>query len=347
MKKVLQHRAVYHILFWVGIIVYWGWGFGASNNYKLTFLFVLLQLPGHLLVVYPLLYFLIPRYLIKKQYLFFLLGFSGLLVVAASYNFLVCVILNTPPGIVRGTPMPYIHVAAIAGSIKLVKHWYQQQQKTAEAQKERLVAELELLKSQIHPHFLFNTLNNLYAHTLSQSLQSPEIVLKLSQLLRFMIYDTKSEFIPLNKEIELLKNYVDLEHLRYGDRLDMSISITGESAGKMIAPLLLLPFVENGFKYGTSNQLDTCWINLHIDVEDELMYFKLVNSKDPDLKTEEFPMARGIGLKNVKRRLELLYPGAYNLIIKDEGDMFLVSLTLPLKESKKLHAVRSMDSAIC
>src|SRR5215203_4419493 len=347
MKKILQHRAVYHILFWVGIIVYWGWGFGTSNNYKLTFLFGILQLPGHLLVVYPLLYLLIPRYLIKKQYLFFLLGFSGLLVAAASYNYLVCVILNTPQGIVRGTPMPYIHVAGIAGSIKLVKHWYQAQQKTAEVQKERLIAELELLKSQIHPHFLFNTLNNLYAHTLSQSAQSPEIVLKLSQLLRFMIYDTKSEFIQLNKEVELLKNYVDLEQLRYGNRLDISISVTGESEGKMIAPLLLLPFVENSFKYGTSNQLDTCWINLDIDIEDERMYVKLVNSKDPDLKTDGFPTARGFGLSNVKRRLELLYPNAYSLVIKDEEDMFLVSLTLPLREFKKLHSVKSLHSTIC
>ena len=266
---------------------------------------------------------------------------------AALYNNLICVILNAPPPITRFTPLPYIHIAGIAGSIKLAKHWYQEQQKTAEAQRERLVAELELLKSQIHPHFLFNTLNNLYAHTLSQSAQSPEIVLKLSQLLRFMIYDTKSEFISLQREVEILKNYIDLEQLRYGNRLDMSVSITGESAGKMMAPLLLLPFVENSFKYGTSNQLDTCWINLQIDVEDDRLYFKLVNSKDPDLNTGEFHTSRGFGLSNVKRRLELLYPGTHSLVIKDEEDMFLVSLTLPLGSSKELHALKSMDAAIC
>jgi LytS/YehU family sensor histidine kinase len=232
--------------------------------------------------------------------------------------------------------LPFIHVGGIAASIKLLKHWYLQKERTIEAEQKRTVAELKLLKAQLHPHFLFNTLNNLYSHTLEFSPKSPEIVLKLSALLRFMIYESNASGIPLAKEIELLKDYVALEQLRYGDRLDVSISISGEIERYQIAPLLLLPFLENAFKHGTSRQIDQCWINLNLSMEGNYMSFKLINSIDPNAGMD-FVKHNGIGLDNVKQRLELLYKDKYQFETVRMDEVFVVTLGLPLEKTDKAY----------
>ncbi|WP_439882751.1 sensor histidine kinase [Pontibacter sp. MBLB2868] len=226
--------------------------------------------------------------------------------------------------------LPFIHVAAIATSIKLLKYWYIQRKQTLEAEQQRTVAELKLLKAQLHPHFLFNTLNNLYSHTLEFSPKSPDIVLKLSELLRFMIYESNSQRIALAKEIELLQHYISLEKLRYGDRLDLSVSITGDIEKFQIAPLLLLPFLENAFKHGTSKQIDQCWISFNLEMEDSSMYFKLINSIDPEGE-EELNVPGGLGLTNVMKRLEILYKGKYKLDTQKLEEVYVVNLGLELE----------------
>jgi LytS/YehU family sensor histidine kinase len=225
----------------------------------------------------------------------------------------------------------FVHVGGIAASIKLLKYWYLQKKQTIEAEQQRNVAELKLLKAQLHPHFLFNTLNNLYSHTLEFSPKSPEIVLKLSALLRFMIYESNVSKIPLSKEIELLQNYISLEQLRYGDRLDMSISVFGEIERYQIAPLLLLPLLENAFKHGTSRQIDQCWISLNLSMEDNFMSFKLLNSVDPNAD-EASLQYKGIGLDNVIRRLQLLYKDNYRFETVKMDEIFVVNLDLPLEK---------------
>ena len=211
-----------------------------------------------------------------------------------------------------------------------MKYWYVQRKETIQAEQQRTVAELKLLKAQLHPHFLFNTLNNLYSHTLENSHRSPEIVLKLSNLLRFMIYESNVAKIPLTKEIELLRNYISLEQLRYGERLDMSVSIIGNVGGYQIAPLLLLPFLENAFKHGTSQQIDQCWIRLDLAIKEDTMYFKLVNSVDPALSKSS--KVGGLGLSNVKRRLDLLYKENYKFQTSMQEEVFIVSLNINLEE---------------
>ena len=328
-----------HLLFWIIIVTYFAWGFGFGVTYKASFLNASFYLPGFILVVYSLVYFLIPRYLINKKYIQFFAGLLFLLAICSAYSWLIQLKLSANsafPGYTMSTGrtiLPFVHVAGIAISINLLNHWYKQKQKTTEAQKEKISAELDLLKSQIHPHFLFNTLNNLYAYTLESSEKAPEIILKLSNLLRFMIYDSNVAFIPLDKEISLLQQYIELEQLRYSDRLDISFTINGDLDDKQIAPLLLLPFLENAFKHGISHQLEQCWISFDLRLSPSFLYFKLINSKDKG-ETSGFREASGIGLQNVKRRLELLYPGRYKLETLEKEEIFIVNLELQIEETK-------------
>ncbi len=326
-----------HLLFWVIVVLYFAWGFGFNVNPWQSFLGALFYLPGHLIMVYSLLYFLVPKFLLTRQFLKFFIGFIIVVLICALYTIIAQLSVNNNPDF-RGVELsvgrnilPFIHVGAIAASIKLLKHWYFQRNLTIEAEQQKTMAELKLLKAQLHPHFLFNTLNNLYSHTLESSPKSPEIVLKLANLLRFMIYESDTPRISLKTEIDLLSNYISLEKLRYGPRLDVSLTITGDIDKFQIAPLLLLPFLENAFKHGTSRQIDQCWINLNLSVEDQLMRFKLVNSIDPNDNIDNSNKTGGLGLDNVVRRLELIYHNNHQLEIVKLEDVYVVTLDLKLE----------------
>jgi len=325
-----------HFLFWVLIVFYFAWGFGFTTvSPRIAILNGVFFLPGQMIMVYGLLYFLVPKYLLQQKFWYFLLGFLILLFICAIYAMLTQLSLSAQAeyqgvSISFGrNVLPFVHVGAIAASIKLLKYWHLQKKRTVEAEQQRTVAELKLLKAQLHPHFLFNTLNNLYSHTLEFSPRSPEIVLKLSNLLRFMIYDSNTPKISLLKEIELLRNYISLEELRYGDRLDMSLTITGKIEQYQIAPLLLLPFLENAFKHGTSKQLEMCWISLYLSIVDSRMCFKLVNSRDPE---EGKAKIGGLGLHNVKQRLELLYKNCHRFETVMLDEVFVADLEIDLEK---------------
>jgi LytS/YehU family sensor histidine kinase len=223
-------------------------------------------------------------------------------------------------------------VAGFAGFIKLGKYYYKKNEAAQILEREKLKAELQLLKAQVHPHFLFNTLNNLYSLTLTQSGQAPEVVLKLAGLLRYMLYECDVVKVPLVKEIKLLQDYIQLEELRYGERLDLSVNIKGSVEGKIIAPLILLPFIENSFKHGASEELDQAWISLDLTIQENKLKFKLINAVPPSplFISEPEIMAHGIGLENVRKRLELLYPDRYELKTIMEAETYLVSLTMDL-----------------
>ncbi|MGG9960748.1 sensor histidine kinase [Ferruginibacter sp. SUN106] len=321
-----------HFLFWLIVLVYFAWGFGTGINFSASFYNILIYLPGFMIAVYPMIYFLTPRFLFKKKYGYFFAGLFIVLLLCLGYSEIVHVVVKSK--VFNGLTMregrgvlPFIHIGGIAISINLLKYWYQQKQQTIEAEQKKTAAELELLKSQVHPHFLFNTLNNLYSHVLDQSPKAPEIVLKLSNLLRFMIYESSVPLIPLTKEIKLLQEYISLEQLRYGDRLDVSVTVTGSLEDKYITPLLMLPLVENAFKHGTSNQTDQCWISFDLHVTEQSMHFKLVNSKDGG-QTTPGNNSKGIGLLNVKRRLDLLYNGHYTFATEEDKEVFIVNLEI-------------------
>ncbi|GAA4430731.1 hypothetical protein GCM10023188_17650 [Pontibacter saemangeumensis] len=145
-----------------------------------------------------------------------------------------------------------------------------------------------------------------------------------------MIYESNAQRIPLAKEIDLLQDYISLEKLRYGDRLDLSVSVTGDVENFQIAPLLLLPFLENAFKHGTSKQIDQCWINLNLTMDGSSMNFKLINSIDPS-NEEDLAVPGGLGLENVMRRLDILYKGKYKLDTQKLEEVYVVNLELQLE----------------
>lgn len=341
--RISRQRVLMHILFWMCVTIFFYFVFHISNN-PLRVLGVNLGfMPGHLFFVYSLNYFLFPRFVLKGRLLASGIVFLCILTVSLLYARIADVCFVHYSGqrtLWAGHPLQSIYaprsiyaffsIGWIAVTIKLVKSWYQEKEVQQQLEKEKLLVELQLLKSQLHPHFLFNTLNNLYALTMERSLQAPQAVLQLSALLRYMLYECNEPVADLMKEIEMLRTYIALEQFRFRERLDISMSFTGDMDSKHIAPLLLLPFVENSIKHGTGEHLDKSWISLHLHVEGDVLTFKLINSVED--RGEMLAGGSGLGLQNVRRRLNLLYPG-HQLKITAGEDTFLVSLSLRMAKN--------------
>jgi|SRR6185503_5973597 len=332
-QNLFKNRLLQHVLFWVVITTYLVIGFKSRfETFPEAFKHVVFYLPGHMFIVYSSLYFLIPRYILKRKFIWLLVFLVPVLGISALYiRFIDTTTYHLreafdDPRVFLHAVFATLNICGIAIAIKLFKYWYLEQQAKQLAQQAGLTAQLELLKSQVHPHFLFNTLNNLYSLTLERSAEAPTVVLELSGLLRYMLYECNAGYVPLEKEIEIIDNYIKLEKIRYGDRLDISVNYSGDIKGKKIAPLLLLPFLENSFKHGASEQIEQCWISLDIGVTANMMMMKLSNSR----LYAEIPEG-GLGLENVKKRLDLLYNGNHTLKIIPGVESFTVSLTIELK----------------
>jgi LytS/YehU family sensor histidine kinase len=231
-------------------------------------------------------------------------------------------------------------IGGIALAIKLLKYWYSKRREEQQLIISKANAELQLLKAQVHPHFLFNTLNNIYSFILTASPKAPEMIKKLSGLLHYIIYECNQPQVSLEKEFNMLHDYMALEKIRYGEQMDMTTNIQGNYRNKTIAPLLLIPFVENSFKHGTSKMLSRSWVSLNIVIENESLYFRIKNSKP-----EEYMHSggkNGIGLSNVQKRLQLLYPGRNELKMTAGPDHFSVLLKLNLvSECKRQESIIS------
>lgn len=225
-----------------------------------------------------------------------------------------------------------ITIGGIAATIKLMKYWYIKEQRNLQLQKENAESQLQLLKAQVHPHFLFNTLNNIYAYTQNTSPVAAKMVTGLSDMLRFILYEANQSFVPLSKELRMVQDYISLEQIRYGNKLEIHISLPEQTNGLCIAPLLLLPLVENCFKHGASNILDHPWINLHIILNKNEMHMKLINGKA--VAEEATTKGHGIGISNVEKRLSLLYPGKYEFTVTNDPDVFIVNLKVELEQRR-------------
>jgi len=300
----------------------------------------------HMILVYGILYYFLPRYLSKSKKR---IGITALLIVFVfviacfNYlNFLMTFAISTRMGQFEKMPdanfiipiwirqivFNYPTVVGIAVAIKLLKRWYLKQKETEQVIREKVNAELQLLKAQVHPHFLFNTLNNIYSFILNGSDRATEMIKKLSSLLNYILNDCNQRFVSLEKEISMVQDYIALEQIRYGDRLNLSMHLQGSAKGKMISPLLLIPFVENSFKHGTSRTLTHPWVKLEIHIEHDFLELKLSNNK-PEV-SQEITNKKGIGLSNVKKRLQLLYPDTHSLTILENDMSYDVFLKIAL-----------------
>ena len=192
--------------------------------------------------------------------------------------------------------------------------------------------ELKHLKAQLNPHFLFNTLNNLYGLSVVQSKRLPELMLKLSELLRYSLYETNQTAVSLEKELGYISNYLELEKIRLDDKIQVDYQTKGDFSGLYIAPLMLMSFIENGFKHYSITRGQQAFVNIHVNFEDNALHLLVCNSLDPALYTpENKPQQKGIGLTNVKQRLDLLYPRKYTLLITHEPHRYQVNLKIDLR----------------
>jgi len=219
-------------------------------------------------------------------------------------------------------------IVIFVGMLRFAEDWFELEAKRKELENEKLLAELNFLKAQINPHFLFNTLNNLYYLAYTKSDNTTEVIAKLSQMMRYMIYDSNHGKVPLSKEIEYMQNYISLERLRLNNQIPINFELKGDVGNVSIAPLIFITFLENAFKHGVSNSNPSAWVRISIELKDDECIYEVENSKLGD-KAEEHEKS-GIGLQNVQRRLELSYPGKYKLSSEDLQDRYIVKLNLSL-----------------
>ncbi|MFL9483724.1 sensor histidine kinase [Chitinophagaceae bacterium LWZ2-11] len=222
----------------------------------------------------------------------------------------------------------FILVFTIGTCISVMQQWLRVEQNKKAVETEKLNTELSFLKSQINPHFFFNTLNNIYSLAVVGSPQTASAVMKLSSIMRYILSDTQSDKVPLENEINFIKNYIDLQLVRLTDKVKVEFNTNGDITNKQIAPLLFIPFVENAFKYGVSTK-DFSGITFTMNAEDEAVTFTAINNI---VKSENaIHETTGIGINNVKRRLELLYPGKHTLNVSELNNTFKIELHISIK----------------
>lgn len=337
-------RLLTHILFWIGyIFIYTSVHIEGRDGMLVYFQEELEGVPAAMFVAYMNLYVLFPYLYAQKKYIAYtiaavLLLFTGSVLgrVLQEWVFEPTFFADTTTVepifiwymLFKGMLWFLSPVLFFTLLVKILQQSYEREQLHQEIVKEKLYAELNFLKAQVHPHFLFNTLNNLYALTLQSSPIAPTIVLKLSGLMSYMLYDSQNALIDLQKEITHILNYIELEKIRYSERLDVSLNVSGNTDHVSIAPLLLIPFIENAFKHGVSNETDHIWVTVDIKVKDEWLHLKVENSvSDPGSQQAH---TSGIGLQNITRRLDLLYPGRHELKLIKEPERYIADLRIKL-----------------
>ena len=217
-------------------------------------------------------------------------------------------------------------VTISAISIKLLKEWYASQQEKKELLNQSLISELALLRSQINPHFLFNTLNNIDSLVMRDPDRASNAIIKLSEIMRYMLYDSNTDFVPLDKELDYIESFISLQQLRLKNAAHTKFTIQGDPKGKMIPPMLFVPFVENAYKHG-SKQKNKPGVIISVDITENSLTFEVVNSYSVDAVCSK-DVTGGIGMHNVKRRLELLYKDKHELIINKDNGEYQVILKL-------------------
>ena len=352
-----SHRIRRHIIFWLLWWIYFAAtyyyylqvglqkiDFGNPGSILLVKSFLLILI--HLAACYFFIYILLPRYLLTKKYFSLTAGIillaaflltGGYFIqhdifpfIDAAYHYKISEGNNTVwwTNINSGL-LTAPKVIAAATVIKLAKRWYLQQKENERLEKEKLITDLQLMKAQIRPGFLFSSLDQIYKCAKKKSPEAPELLLKLADLLSYLLYECDEPKVSLEKELNMMKEYMDLEKARYGSRLELETVIKGDVRNKQIAPLLLLPFIENSFKH-CSNEAEQPWINLQISLENETLLMKLINGvalayTEPDNSAHE--------IMNIEKRLELLYPGKYELKRYIENEIYIVRLKINLSEN--------------
>lgn len=298
--------------------------------------FVMAHLPIMMGAVYLNYFWLIPRYLARRQYLRY--GLAMLLLLGTAQGLRGVVeqhgLQDTQLFAERWPLSLALSGILLLGStlFKFVEGWFQVSQQQVQLQNEQLRSELRFLRAQVNPHFLFNTLNNLYALSLTQDPRAPQMVAKLSELMRYLIYDSRTTRVKLQRELDLLRSYIELQQLQYEGEMNVDFYTEGVKNQHWVAPLLLISFLENSFKHGDLATNPKGWIALSVVVEGQCLRVSLANTTRAPAPAGE----GGIGLENARRQLLLNYPGRHHLeIMRGEGE-FRVELEIELEEPDAL-----------
>jgi len=220
-----------------------------------------------------------------------------------------------------------LFIVLFVGLLRFAVDWFEFEARKKEVENEKLTAELNFLKAQINPHFLFNTLNNLYYLAYTKSENTTEVIAKLSQMMRYMIYESNHAKVLLSKEIEYMQSYISLERLRLNNQIPIQFDIEGNPENIWIAPLIFITFLENAFKHGVNNSDPKAWVKLQIKIDGSECYYTVENSKPTVPQGNE---KSGIGLQNVQRRLELSYPDQHTLTVTEDAETYKIELKLTL-----------------
>ncbi|MBD2704574.1 histidine kinase [Spirosoma sp. BT702] len=332
-----------HGLFWMGFFLFEWLNTGAYlDNFQQSLCQITYNLPLLVVAGYWHLLITIRRFLLSERIAGFWLSLLGGIVVFGilrrAINYTILYPIYYPGGLEK--PLLYwpkilaesmqLHlVVALFVAAELVRHALRQQQLSDTYRREKLAAEYRLLQSQVQPHFLFNTLNNLVSVSMHQPAQMPRLLQRLAGLLSYQLHESHRPQVPINREIGYLTDYIALEKIRYGDRLDVQTNFDElkNLNEMMIPPMLLLPFVENAFKHGAAQTETNCWIQLHLSQSSNRLVFSVENSVPDDVA---YPETSGLGLTNLKKRLDILFPGQHELVTLPEDSQFLAVLKFNL-----------------
>lgn len=338
----LKHHIVFWTIYFLINTFRWGRYF---DDFLYSFQSGLLGFPIHIFLCYLNIYVLMPRFIFKKKYSLFILFLlsSIFMMVVVKFN-LTYYLLNSNvwpegPEIVNTLTANYVmdmmigelYVITFVTAIKITSDWIKENKRSSDLEKAQLETQLLFLRSQVSPHFFFNTLNNIYSLSLEGSKRTPKVILKLSELMRYLIYDTKNKRQDLKNEIICIQNYLELEKIRYSDNLEINMNIIGQIEGKVIAPILLLSLVENAFKHGANKSIDKIKIDIDFNVKGDFLNFKIVNQIPVRPKNKQIFKRNqgGIGLSNVKKRLKLGYKkDDYKMSINSSNNLFTVKLKI-------------------
>jgi sensor histidine kinase YesM len=322
------------------MLVFGTWYFLRADDYSsraTAFQVTLIKVVDLALMIYITNYLFIPRLLYRKKYIWFSTAFVLLILLSSVVKMNILGRLLDNPGLydwsgdlkrrIYDNVIPHFFLVIAGAAIKLMLDYGRLQQRMAETAKEKAEAELNFLKSQINPHFVFNSLNSVYFLIDRENIGAREALHKFSDMLRYQLYETTGDRIPIEKEITYLKDYMDLQQLRKDEKYAVHFNCSPEVKDFTIEPLLLIPFVENAFKHISHHVDQTNFVDVGLTRVNGTFSFNVVNSKDDGPTTEKHG---GIGMNNVRRRLELLYPGKYKLTVNETTDRFVIQLNLQL-----------------
>lgn len=333
-------RIAIHALFWFCawfFFFFYYKRYSEINSY--TFVASIINLAAAIATVYTFNYYLIPKLLLKNKQKKFI-GFAFVAIVMFFYIqllltlFLVVKLLYAEqrlfPEMIDVVMLFFnmFFVVFVAIAIKFYKRWNEKDYREQAVQKEKVEAELQMLKTQINPHFLFNTLNSIYVLALKQSDQTASIVMKLSDILDYILYRIDTPKIAIANEIQIVENYIEIEKIRFTDRVNLTFTTSFTSEEIQIPPMLIIPFVENAFKHGVAKSMEKSWIKITIEQTNQMLDIVISNSKSlSSVKST----TGGIGLTNVKKRLVLLFNDSYKLDISEKNNRYDVFLSIPIK----------------